>query len=163
MDFQSIVVYLHLKSDGETINLPLTLYDETAFWQTNYKQQLFLGLFYGLLWLAEIIYLFFYTSLREKSFLYYGLYVFSIALMQATLDVLLFQYILPQGGFMNARAVMITALLSNFFLLKYCEYFLQVNYRLVSFQKVFKTVYRIIIVLFVMVLLVPKRWNWFIL
>lgn len=147
--------YVHLKSDGETINLPLTLYDEVDFWQSNYKQQLFLGLFYGLLLLAGLIYLFFYTSLKEKSFLYYGLYVFSIALMQATLDGLIFQYIFPKGGFLNDKAVMITALLSNFFLLKYCEYFLQVNQRLVSFRKLFKLVYFILAVLLAMVFISP--------
>src|SRR5690606_35746963 len=74
--------YLHFKSDGETLNLPLNLYTASSFWMMNYSQQLFLGLFYGLLFLAGIIYLFFYTSLREKSFLYYGFYVFSIAFMQ---------------------------------------------------------------------------------
>ena len=147
--------YLHLKSDGETINLPLTLYDETAFWQSNYKQQLFLGLFYGLLCLAGIIYLFFYSSLKEKAFLYYGLYVFSIALMQAALDGLLFQYILPQGGFINARAVLITALLSNFFLLKYCEYFLEVNSRLTLFRNAFKTIYLILALLAAMIFISP--------
>ncbi|MEZ4801438.1 MAG: 7TM-DISM domain-containing protein [Gelidibacter sp.] len=61
--------YLHFKSDGETINLPLILSNEADFWQINYKQQLFLGLFYGLLFLAGIIYLFFYTSLKVISLL----------------------------------------------------------------------------------------------
>ncbi len=91
--------YLLLKSDGETINLPLNLYSEAEFWQVNYKQQMFHGLFYGILFLAGIIYLFFYTSLRAKSFLYYGCYVFSIGLMQAALDGLLFQYFFTSPGF----------------------------------------------------------------
>lgn len=148
--------YMHFKSDGETINLPLTLYNEADFWQINYKQQLFLGLFYGLLFLAGIIYLFFYTSLKEKSFLYYGLYVFSIAFMQASLDGLIFQYIFPQGGFTNSRAVMITALFSNFFLLKYCEYFLQVHERLSVFKKAFNAIYLVLAVLFAMIFISQK-------
>ncbi len=147
--------YIHLKSDGETINLPLILYDEAGFWSSNYKQQFFLGLFYGLLALACIVYLFFYTSLKERSFLYYGCYVFSIALMQATLDGLLFQYVLPEGGYFNARAVMVTALLSNFFLLKYCEHFLKVNQRLSSFRNAYKMIYLLIIGLFAMVFISP--------
>lgn len=51
---------------------------------------------------------------------------------------------------------MITALFSNFFLLKYCEYFLQVNDRLPSFQKLFKSVYIILIGLFAMVFINSK-------
>lgn len=148
--------YLRFKSDGETLNLPLNLYDEVGFWTMNYKQQLFLGVFYGLLFLAGIIYLFFYSSLKEKSFLYYGFYVFSIAFLQAALDGLIFQYIFPEGGYFNSRAVMITALFSNFFLLKYCEYFLKVNEFLPRFNKAYNIIYGVIGVLFIMIFISPK-------
>lgn len=144
--------YFHLKSDGETINLPLNLYSETSFWIMNYKQQLFLGLFYGLLFLAGIIYLFFYTSLKEKSFLYYAIYVFSIASLQSALDGFIFQYVFPNGGFFNDKAVLITALITNVFLLKYCEHFLNVRQQLPSFYKWYKMVYVAIGILFLMVL-----------
>ncbi|MEZ4801437.1 MAG: ATP-binding protein [Gelidibacter sp.] len=70
--------------------------------------------------------------------------------MQAALDGLIFQYVLPNGGFLNDRAVMITALLSNFFLLKYCEYFLQVDESLPSFKKGFNIIYGLISVLFIL-------------
>ncbi|MCB0382003.1 MAG: hybrid sensor histidine kinase/response regulator, partial [Psychroserpens sp.] len=144
-------LFLNFKSDGETINIPLNLYDESSFWISNYKQQLFLGLFYGLLFLAGIIYLFFYTSLKEKSFLYYGIYVFSIAFLQAALDGLIFQYIFPEGGYLNSRTVLITALFSNFFLLKYCQHFLKVNSVLTSFRKVYNAIYVVIAILFIMI------------
>ena len=142
--------YLHFSSDGETINIPLNLFDESSFWIMNYKQQLFLGLFYGLLFLAGIIYLFFYTSLKEKTFLYYGLYVFSIGFLQAALDGFIYQYIFPEGGFLNSRAVLITALFSNFFLLKYCQYFLKVNVKLPTFKKVYNAIYVVLAVLLFM-------------
>ncbi|MEL0455647.1 7TM diverse intracellular signaling domain-containing protein [Flavobacteriaceae bacterium SZ-1-7] len=149
-------MYLHLKSDGETINLPLQLYSETGFLMANYKQQLFLGLFYGLLFLAGIIYLFFYSSLKEKSFLYYSLYVFSIAFMQAALDGFIHEYIFPEGGYLNSRAVLITALLSNIFLLKYCEQFLNINDQLKGFAKGFKVAYGIIGFMFLMLFINAK-------
>ncbi len=148
--------YLNLRSDGETINMPLELYDQASFWMVNYKQQLFLGLFYGLLFIAGIIYLFFYHSLSEKTFLYYGLYVFSIGFMQASIDGLIFQYVLPSGGFINSRAVMITALLSTFFLLKYCEHFLKVSTQLRGFRNVYNGIYISSGLLFAMVFISPK-------
>lgn len=147
---QTQQIYIHLKSDGETINLPLKLYSESNFLLVNYKQQLFLGLFYGLLFLGGIIYLFFYSSLKEKAFLYYGLYVFSIGFMQAAIDGFMHEFIFPNAGYINNRAVLITALFSNFFLLKYCEHFLRVNNHLKRFQKGFNIIYGIITVLFVM-------------
>ena len=146
-------VFIHYKSDGETLNLPLNLFTEDEFWRTNYAQQLFLGLFYGLLFLAGLIYLFFYPSLREKTFLYYGIYVFSIALMQAALDGFIFQYFFPNGGYINDRAVMIAALFSNLFLLKYSEYFLKVNDKAIFFKVAFNVIYWIIAALGVVVLM----------
>ncbi|MBD0831470.1 hybrid sensor histidine kinase/response regulator [Aestuariibaculum sediminum] len=148
--------YLHLKSDGETINLPLKLYNETEFWLANNQIQLFFGLFYGLLFLAGIIYLFFYTSLKEKSFLYYGIYVLSIAFMQAALDGFLHEYIFASGGYLNDRAVLITAQSSNLFLLKYCEHFLKIRDHLNRFLKGFYIAYGILAISFVMLFISPE-------
>lgn len=148
--------YLHLKSDGESLNLPLNVYNEFEFLLHNYEQQLFLGLFYGVLFLAGIIYLFFYTSLRETTFLYYGLYVFSIGLMQAALDGFLFQYIFSDGGYLNSRMVLITALFSNFFLLKYCESFFNIKISLPHFKKAYNIIYVVIGLLFISLFIDPK-------
>lgn len=148
--------YLEFKSDGETINLPLNLYNESEFVLTNYKQQLFLGLFYGVLLLAGLIYLFFYTSLKNKSFLYYGLYVFSIALMQAALDGFVYQYFFSGGGYLNSRMVLISAIFSNFFLLKYCEYFLNIKTNLPKFKKVYKVIYVALSLVFAMLFINNK-------
>ncbi|MAX70655.1 MAG: hybrid sensor histidine kinase/response regulator [Flavobacteriaceae bacterium] len=151
--------YMELSSDGETINIPLNLYDGVSFFLSNYRQQLFLGLFYGVLFLAGLVYLFFYGSLKRKSFLYYSFYVFSIALMQAALDGFIYQYVFPSGGYINSRMVLIAALLSNFFLLKYCEYFLNIKVNLKGFMKAYNVVYGIIVVSFVMLFISPKTFE----
>ncbi len=148
--------YLELSSDGETINVPLDLYNGVNFFLSNYRQQLFLGLFYGVLLLAGLVYLFFYGSLKRKSFLYYGLYVFSIALMQASLDGFIHQYFLPNESYFNSRMVLVSALLSNLFLLKYCEYFLNIKENLKGFQRIYNVVYIVLIVLFAMIFINAK-------
>jgi len=149
-------IYIHLKSDGETINLPLNIHDEDAFWKLNYLQQLFLGLFYGLLLLAGIIYLFFYRTIKEKAFLYYGIYVFSICFMQAALDGLIHEYLFTSGSYFNSRIVLISALFSNFYLLKYCQQFLQVDVLLKSFKVAYNIAYGVVGLLFVLLFLSPK-------
>ena len=65
--------WIHFKSDGETLDIQPKIYTEEAFYQRQYSEQLFLGLFYGMLFLSAVIYLFFYTGLREKAFLFYGI------------------------------------------------------------------------------------------
>lgn len=129
--------YLHLASDGEVISIPLKLYDTESFIQNASKEQVFYGLFYGILIFAGIFYLFFFVSLQERTFLYYGLYVLFIGLLQFGLDGFLFQYILPSGGWLNSRAVIILALISTFFLIKYAEHFLELNSNLKLVSKVF--------------------------
>ncbi|WP_179009342.1 hybrid sensor histidine kinase/response regulator [Winogradskyella forsetii] len=151
--------YMKMTSDGEAINLPLTLYDESSFFIDNYKQQLFLGLFYGVLLLAGFIYLFFYSSLKNRTFLYYGIYVFSIALMQAALDGFIYQYLFPNGGFFNSRMVLITAISSNFFLLKYCEHFLNVKFNLPNFKKAYNAIYASLAIVFLMLFISPKTFE----
>ena len=150
--------YIHLKSDGETLNLPLNLYSETEFWYSNYKQQLFLGLFYGILVLAGMVSLIFYTSIKEKTFLYYGIYVFSIGLMQAALDGLIFQYFLPEG-FINSRIVLLAGLFSTFFLLKYSEHFLKINQHLKKIKIAYNTIYAIIGLIGIMVFVHAKSFE----
>lgn len=144
--------YLELSSDGETINIPLKLYTETEFLIVNYKQQLFLGLFYGILLLAGIVYLFFFSSLSNKTFLYYSCYVLSIAFMQSALDGFIFQYVFTNAGYFNSKSVLLAALCSNFFLLKYCEHFLEVKTYLKEVRKLFNIIYLVIIILLIMTL-----------
>ena len=121
---QHVIAYLHLKSDGEVLMLPIDLIPEKQFLYQTYKEHLFYGFFYGVLLLACIIYLFFYSAMRNKSFLYYGKYVFFIALLQFSLDGFFHQYITPSGGWLSDRAVLASALISLFFFGKYGQSFL---------------------------------------
>ncbi|NYJ28478.1 hybrid sensor histidine kinase/response regulator [Allomuricauda sp. ARW1Y1] len=116
---EKLQAFLHLKSDGEVVMLPMNLYQESSFFELTYKEQVFYGFFYGILILACIIYLFFFFALRDRAFLYYPLYVLFIALMQFSLDGFFHQYFTPQGGWLSDRAVLLTAFVSLFFFGKY--------------------------------------------
>ena len=124
---QKIEGYIHLKSDGEVVMLPMELYQEASFFNLTYKEQVFYGFFYGILILACIIYLFFFFALKDRAFIYYALYVLFIALMQFSLDGFFHQYFTPQGGWLSDRAVLLTAFVSLFFFGKYGGTFLNLK------------------------------------
>lgn len=124
---QKMEVYIHLKSDGEVVMTPLQLYRKNTFFELTYKEQVFYGFFYGILILACIIYLFFFFALKDSAFIYYGLYVLFIALMQFSLDGFFHQYFTPQGGWLSERAVLLTAFVSLFFFGKYGDTFLNLK------------------------------------
>ncbi|MGB7395447.1 MAG: 7TM diverse intracellular signaling domain-containing protein [Pricia sp.] len=123
---QTIEAFIHLKSDGEVVMLPLDLVPEKTFLYETYKEQLFYGFFYGILILACIIYLFFYSAMRDTAFVYYGLYVLFIAMLQFSLDGLFHQYVLTDGGYFSKRAVLFSALISLFFFVNYGRKFLDI-------------------------------------
>ncbi len=134
---ETLQAYLHLGSDGEVINLPLILYSNLEFLKTTYLDQLVFGFFYGILALAAITYLFFFFALRDKSFLYYSLYVISIGLMQFALDGYFYQYITPGGGWLSLRAVILFAGISTFLLGRYSQLFLNIKQHSTFFQKTY--------------------------
>lgn len=124
---QKVQAYIHIKSDGEVVMLPLKLYQKDQFINLTYKEQIFYGFFYGILILACIIYLFFFFALKDRAFIYYGLYVLFIALMQFSLDGFFHQYFTPQGGWLSDRAVLLTAFISLFFFGIYGDKFLNLK------------------------------------
>lgn len=124
---QRLQAYIHMKSDGEVVMFPLDLYNKDQFFNLTYKEQVFYGFFYGILILACIIYLFFFFALKDRAFIYYGLYVLFIALMQFSLDGFFHQYITPQGGWLSDKAVLLTAFISLFFFGKYGDTFLNLK------------------------------------
>ncbi|MFD2098156.1 hybrid sensor histidine kinase/response regulator [Flagellimonas iocasae] len=124
---QKVEAYIHIKSDGEVVMFPLELYQKDQFINLTYKEQIFYGFFYGILILACIIYLFFFFALKDSAFIYYGLYVLFIALMQFSLDGFFHQYFTPQAGWLSDRAVLLTAFISLFFFGIYGDKFLNLK------------------------------------
>ncbi|MCU0402296.1 MAG: ATP-binding protein [Algoriphagus sp.] len=119
--------FLHLQSDGEVINLPLTLHDGTSLIETTFTDQLVFGVFYGILILAALTYLFFYFGIKEKSFILYVAYVVSIGLLHSSLDGYFFQYLLGEPGWFADRSLLIFATISAILLNRYSQAFVQVK------------------------------------
>ncbi len=124
---ETIQLLIHLKSDGEVLKIPMKLITPGDFLYQTYREQLFYGFFYGILILACVIYLFFYSAMRDTAFIYYGLYVFFIAMLEFSLDGLFHQYILADGGWISNRAVLGFALVSLFCFGRYGRSYLELR------------------------------------
>ena len=130
----SYKMFLHLKSDGEVLKIPMLLHTSESFIKMIAKEQFVFGIFYGILTIAAIIYFFFFFALGEKTFLYYSLYVVFIGLLQFAIDGYFYQLITPGGGWFSRHAILIFALIAAFLLGKYSEVFLNI-------RKCSKTIY----------------------
>ncbi|MFV8465130.1 7TM diverse intracellular signaling domain-containing protein [Flavobacterium sp. LB1P62] len=151
----SLILFLHLKSDGEVIKMPIKLYSSESFIKTVSEEQLFFGIFYGILTIVSIIYFFFYFALREKTFLYYSLYVIFIGLMQFSLDGYFYELVTPQGGWFSLHAVLFFAMVAGFLLGKYSEVFLNIKKYNKTIYILFNIVYFLAFVLIFCILFVP--------
>lgn len=88
---------LYLQLNGQ---LPLTIftkiYSNNSFIENVISYKFYTGTFYGFLLALALYNLFLFFSFRERSYLYYTLYMFSFMLFQATMnsfDVELFGYV----------------------------------------------------------------------
>ncbi|MDI6049954.1 7TM diverse intracellular signaling domain-containing protein [Flavobacterium sp. XS2P24] len=151
----SLKLFLHLKSDGEVIKMPIMLHSSESFIKTISNEQLMFGIFYGILTTVSIIYFFFFFALRTKTFLYYSLYVVFIGLMQFSLDGYFYELITPGGGWFSNHAVLFFAMMAGFLLGKYSEVFLKIKKYNKTIYFLFNVVYFLAFVLILCILFVP--------
>jgi two-component system, sensor histidine kinase LadS len=130
-------IYVRVVSDGEAVFLPIRLYSYEQLRTKDYNDQFIQGLFYGILIFVFLIFLFFYIALREKTFLYYILFVLSIAMLQFTLDGLSFQYFFPNAPFIANHSIPFFASLSMITILLHAKCYLKIKEFSPGFNKFF--------------------------
>lgn len=80
-----------------TLNLPLKLWTESALWQARMVSLLAQGAFFGILLVMSIYNGFLFFATRDRSYLYYVIYVSMFAVHQACVRGFVFQYAWPEG------------------------------------------------------------------
>lgn len=151
----NLKLFLHVKSDGEVLKLPLVLYSADGFVEMNSMEQFLFGIFYGILSIVAIVYLFFFFALKESTFLYYSLYVFSVGLLQFALDGFFYQYFSSGGGWFSNHAVLLFAIVGAFLSGKYSEVFLNIKTHSKALYRLFNMSYISLVVLLFFSALVP--------
>ncbi|TGK01903.1 PAS domain S-box protein [Leptospira langatensis] len=85
-------IYFRISSSS-SILLPFIVFTKGEFTEHAFLEQLFLGLYYGSMLIMVIYNLFLLFSTKDRSYLYYVLYILSYILFQFTLNGLSFQYL----------------------------------------------------------------------
>jgi signal transduction histidine kinase/ActR/RegA family two-component response regulator len=152
----NLKLFLHLKSDGEVIKIPVKLHSSENFINQTSKEQLIFGVFYGILSIVCIIYFFFFFALREKIFLYYSLYVIFVGLLQFSLDGFFFQFITPYAGWFSNHAVLFIAIIAVFLSGKYSELFLSIKANSKKIYFLFNIAYGLLLLLLLVVIFIPS-------
>lgn len=141
--------YLHVKSDGEQLSMPMVLHSSENILEESSFEQFIFGFFYGILLIAAILYMFFFFAMRDKTFFYYSMYVVFIGLLQFSVDGYYYKFVTPQSGWFSLHAVIIFACFASFFLGRYAQVYLKIHLYNKIINNAFYVLYSLDLLLFV--------------
>lgn len=114
---------LRAKTEG-AVKVPAVLWEPVTLDETEDRQLLANGLFFGALILMALFNLFVWMSVRDISYLYYVLFVLSFAATFAALNGFLYQYFWPQQVVWNSKCPLIFLCLCIYLALAFSRKFL---------------------------------------
>jgi two-component system, sensor histidine kinase LadS len=119
-----------------SMQVPLILFKETAFFERVEDLQFGEGIYYGIL-LALLLYnLILFVSLRDVNYLFYTLYVGGFGLAQLCLSGLAFQYLWPNSPHIANLSIPLSMALGMLLMLQFVRSFLDLKSRLVIGNRV---------------------------
>lgn len=102
----SLSVYLRVDTSS-SMQVPLTLWDQDAYYVAEQSRSLFEGIYYGIVLVMILYNLFVYMAVGERSFLYYVGYISAMPLFLASLHGVSFQYLWPEATRWNDQAIIV--------------------------------------------------------
>ncbi|WP_052262310.1 sensor domain-containing diguanylate cyclase [Pseudoalteromonas luteoviolacea] len=107
------------------LQLPIRLWEQKEFYETDQLNTLFLGIYFGLMSIMVIYNIFMYMSLKDETFLYYVVYVSAIIAFYFSLSGLAFRYLWQGSLWWNDQSILFflvaAVLAGTFFIIKLLE------------------------------------------
>ncbi|WP_083264432.1 7TM diverse intracellular signaling domain-containing protein [Pseudohongiella acticola] len=119
-------LYFRVASQG-SVQFPMSIWQGDAFRNSQVRNLLGLGLYYGIMFAMVFYNLFILLSIRDRSYLYYILYVLGIIGYQMANDGLAHQFLWPEFPQFGTYSLTSSACLALVFGLLFCTSFLQVK------------------------------------
>lgn len=143
--------YLRVKS-AEQLILPISVNEPDALWQTLSREDLLTGLFIGAILIMFLYNLFIYFSVRDRSYLYYVIYVATVGLTQIGIKGFTFQYLWPEATAFELKSVVLVACIAPIAALLFTKQFLSTSARARKFDKVLTAIIVLMAIAFVITL-----------
>jgi signal transduction histidine kinase len=110
---------------GEEIQVPLSLGLPESIFESIFTKDLISGIYFGIILVMIFYNLFIYVTVKDKSYLYYVVYIFFVGLVQASLQGYTYKYIWPDFPWLATQSVFIVPALSGFGAISFLRIFLQ--------------------------------------
>lgn len=110
-----------------SVQVPLILWDERAYVDYDQGRLLAQGLYFGTMLVMALYSLIVFIALRDRTYLYYLMYVLSMSLFLASLNGLSFQFLWPLATQWNDRALIVSLACTVIFASLFVRRFLQLR------------------------------------
>ncbi|MBL7712477.1 MAG: hypothetical protein JNL13_08440, partial [Chitinophagaceae bacterium] len=107
----TLTYYLRIKS-AEQIIVPLSINEPVSLWQNQSRENLISGIYLGVILIMFFYNLFLFFSVRDRSYLYYVVYVLFAGLTQLGIKGYTYQYLFPATPGFQLLSVIIFACIS---------------------------------------------------
>lgn len=104
---EQVRMALFVKSSS-AMQIPVTIWEESRLMEDGQNENFGFGLYYGAMMVMIVYNLFVFLSVRERGYLYYVLYVLSMALWASTMTGDAFKYFWPNQTQWNDQAILVT-------------------------------------------------------
>ncbi|MFZ5757367.1 MAG: sensor histidine kinase [Pseudomonadota bacterium] len=155
---QPVTLYMRVAGQG-ALNVGLRLLDQQALAERVSRQQWGFGLFYGALSILFLYNLFLFLSTRERSQLYYIVWLGGFIMLFASLNGLGLQYVWPHMPALNGWFPVFTCI-ALWGGLQFTRIFLDIKRDNPRTDAAFRWMITAIIVVFLLALLLPKHWMY---
>ncbi len=129
-------IFIKIHTYG-ALQLPLQVWEERAFYTSDANVIVANSLYYGVLLVMGAFILMLYFSLRDKSFLYYVFFVFSILLLMSSIHGFTFQFIYPGSPILHSLMVLAIVPISQLAICAFTMEFLKLKERKILWYRFF--------------------------
>ncbi|MHA4738843.1 sensor histidine kinase [Dyadobacter sp. MSC1_007] len=125
---------------SEQIVVPLIVRSEMGLFQFALTNEIISGIHIGVLFVMMLYNFFVYFSIREKSYLYYVLYILFIGLTQTTITGYTFKFLWPGNPSFNKFSIILFPALAGSFALLFFQNFLHIRERSTAIYRIISAI-----------------------
>ncbi|MDB5257492.1 MAG: hypothetical protein JWM14_2187 [Chitinophagaceae bacterium] len=145
-------IFFKIKS-GEQLQAPVTIGPENLMIESFFNADLIMGVYFGIVFVMMLYNLFVYYSTRDKSYIYYVVYISIVGLTQLNFQGYSYKYIWPGSVFISHQAVYVLSILVGIASVLFEKKFLMTYQYASKEDKWFKLFYAVYFISFIFLLL----------
>lgn len=152
--------YIKIKSFDQ-IEIPLKITTPLNAFSSSTTHNFIIGIYVGIMLIMIFYNLFIYFSVRDKSYLYYVIYIVSVLLVQTTFQGYTFKYIWPDNPKFEVQSILILSVIVGFTSVQFLRVFLNTAKFSPKLDKLFfiAFIFYFIATIFILLGLYQKSWQ----